>query len=279
MEMEMSSEILDIAAILNRILERASQNLTIEKLLLQLNLDPSNITFDAILQRLVDVTIANINIPNMCALIGAAFYAATFLTPTMVRLRVFGIISSVFFMAYGLIGAVITTFLMYLFLFFVNNLRLLQILKIIKKAQIAAEGDLSMDWLKPFMNQRKYHKGDVVFRKGRLANEMMLITTGKFLVTEIGVELPPGQLMGELGFLTQKNKRTHTVECIEDGAVLTISYDRLLEIYFEYPDFGYYFLRLSSDRLLQNNARLERDVEQYKVKLQAATGMNTHSDL
>ena len=273
--MEMSSEILDIAAVLNRILERAAQNLTIEKLLLQLNLDPSNITFDAVLHRLVDVAIANINIANMCALVGAAFYAATFLTPTMVRLRIFGIISAIFFMAYGLIGAVTTTFLMYLFLFFVNNLRLFQILKILKKARIAAEGDLSMDWLKPFMNQRNYRKGDIIFRKGRPANEMMLITTGKFLVTEIGIELLPGQLMGELGFLTKKNKRTHTVKCIEDGAVLTISYDRLLEIYFEYPDFGYYFLRLSSDRLLENNARLEKNIEQYKLRLEAAAETNT----
>jgi hypothetical protein len=38
----------------------------------------------------------------------------------------------------------------------------------------------------------------------------------------------------------------------------------------DYPDFGYYFLRLASDRLLQNNARLEGIIEQDKVKLQAA---------
>ena len=63
------------------------------------------------------------------------------------------------------------------------------------------------------------------------------------------------------------NKRTQSVECIEDGTVMTISYDRLLEVYFEYPDFGYYFLRLSSERLLQNIARLEGTVEQYKAQL------------
>ena len=39
----------------------------------------------------------------------------------------------------------------------------------------------------------------------------------------------------------------------------------------DYPDFGYYFLRLASDRLLQNTARLEGIVEQHKVKLEAAT--------
>ena len=38
--------------------------------------------------------------------------------------------------------------------------------------------------------------------------------------------------MGELGFLTPDNRRTGTIECVEDGQVLTITYDRLLEIYF-----------------------------------------------
>jgi CRP-like cAMP-binding protein len=54
------------------------------------------------------------------------------------------------------------------------------------------------------------------------------------------------------------------------GEVLTITYDRLLEIYFENPEFGYYFLRLTSDRLIQNIARLEGVIEQNKAKLQAA---------
>jgi hypothetical protein len=51
---------------------------------------------------------------------------------------------------------------------------------------------------------------------------------------------------------------------------LTISYDRLLEVYFEYPDFSYYFLRLSSERLIQNTARLEGIIEQYRAQLEEA---------
>jgi hypothetical protein len=270
----MNSQYLDMAAILDRFVERAAQNLTIEKLLLQLHLDPNNITFDVIFQRLLDITLININIPNMCALVGAGFYAATFLMRTMVPLRVFGIVSALFFMAYGALGGAIATFFMYLLLLPINSLRLFQIVKLVKKARIAVQGDLSVDWLKPFMDRRNYRKGDILFRKGQTAKEMFLTTTGKCLVTEIGIELPPGRLVGELGFLTPKNKRTQTVECIEDGAVLTISYDRLLEVYFEYPDFGYYFLRLSSDRLLQNNARLEGIIEQYKVKLATAAATN-----
>ena len=267
----MNSQYLDMAAILNRFLDRAAQNLTIEKLLIQLHLDPSNITFDAIFHRLVEIVLVNITIPNICALIAAGFYAATFLMRTMVLLRIFGILSALFFMAYGALGGAITTFLMYLCLLPINSVRLYQIVKLDKKARIAVQGDLAVDWLKPFMDKRTYRKGDILFRKGQVAKEMFLTTTGKYLVTEIGVELPPGRLVGELGFLTPNNKRTATVECLEDGAVLTISYDRLLEVYFGYPDFGYYFLRLAADRLLQNNARLEGTIEQYKAKLQAAT--------
>jgi CRP-like cAMP-binding protein len=122
-----------------------------------------------------------------------------------------------------------------------------------------------MEWLKPFMTERKYRKGDKLFRKGDAANEMFLTVSGKFLVSEFSIELPPGSLMGELGFLTPSNRRTATIECIEAGHVLTIEYDKLLEIYFQSPEFGYYFLVLTSQRLLENNARLENMIPQNKA--------------
>jgi Cyclic nucleotide-binding domain len=266
---------LERSDLLHRILERAAQNLTIEKLLFELHVDLNNLSFDEVYHRLIEIILANINIANTCALIGAAFYAVTFLTPTMVRLRVFGILSAVFFMAYGLLGGAISTFLMYFLLLPINSVRLYQIIKLVKKARVAAQGDLSVDWLKPFMDTRSYKKGDVLFHKGDVADELLLTVTGKFLVSEIGVELPPGRLVGEIGFVTYNNKRTQSVECIESGTVMTIGYDRLLEIYFEQPDFGYYFLRLTTDRLLQNIARLEGVIDQYKSKLQAAGAAST----
>ena len=76
--------------------------------------------------------------------------------------------------------------------------------------------------------------------------------------------------MGELGFLTPNNRRTMTIECIEDGQVLAITYERLLEIYFQNPQFGYYFLVLTSRRLLENISRLEADLTQEKAARQTA---------
>jgi len=206
--------------------------------------------------------LANITLANMFALVGAIFFVATLLMQTMVPLRVANIVGCTFFATSGALSGNVATFLLYLLLLPINAVRLRQMLKLVKKARTAAQGDMSMEWLKPFMTGRRYRRGDTLFRKGDAAAEMLLTVTGKFLVKEIGVELPPGRIMGEFGFLTPNNRRTGTVECIEDGQVLTIAYERLLEIYFQNPQFGYYFLVLTSQRLLENISRLEGIIAQ-----------------
>lgn len=97
---------------------------------------------------------------------------------------------------------------------------------------------------------------------------MQLPNVSNGLVREIGVELPPGRLMGELGFLTPNQRRTATVECIEDGQVMAITYERLLEIYFQNPQFGHYFLVLTSQRLLENISRLDGIIAQERAARQ-----------
>jgi len=223
-------------------------------------------TLALIVHRLIDAAFAAINVANMFALMGAIFFVATLLMRTIVPLRIAALISDVFFIAYGIMANSINTFILYCLLLPINSVRLYQMIKLIRKARVSAQGDLSMDWLKPFMIRRTYRKGDVLFRKGQPANEMFFTVSVKLLVTELGIEIPPGRLVGELGFLSPDNRRTGTVECIEEGEVLTMTYDRLLEIYFQNPEFGYYFLRLTSERLLQNIARLEKIIEQSRVK-------------
>ena len=260
---------LDLVAQANGAIDAAIEDI-LNKLLTHLRLEAGNITSEALFQRLVDIALASVTIANILALIGAIFFVATLLMRTMVPLRVTGIISDVFFIGYGVLSGTVTTLILYILLLPINIFRLAQMLSLVKRARVAAQGDLSMDWLKPFMNRRKYGKGDVLFRKGDRANEMFFTVTGKFLVTELGIELPPGRLVGELGFLAPDNRRTQSLECTEDGPVLAITYDRLLEIYFQNPEFGYYFLRLSTERLLQNITRLEGIIDEYKAQAESA---------
>jgi hypothetical protein len=266
----------DMSTTLDRILDTAADNLKVAKILVQLGLDPNNITYDALANRLLEIVLHNITLANMFALVGAIFFVATLLTQTMVPLRVANMIGCVFFAGFGALSGTVTTFLLYLLMVPINAFRLRQMLVLVKKARGATQGDTSMEWLKPFMTERKYRKGDILFRKDDAAHEMLLTVTGKFLVKEIGVELLPGRLMGELGFLTPDNRRTATIECIEAGHVLTITYEKLLEIYFQNPQFGYYFLVLTSQRLLENIARLEGIIAQAKIAPQATAPGGAH---
>ena len=255
----------DMSDTLNRILDAATDNLRVAKILIQMGLDPNNVTYNDIFNRLLEIFVHNITLANMFALAGAIFFVATLLTQTMVPLRVANMIGCLFFAIFGVLSGAITTFLLYLLMIPVNAWRLRQMLALVKKARTATEGDMSMEWLKPFMTQRKYRKGDILMKKGDAAHDMQLTVTGKYRVVEINVEVPPGRLMGELGFLTPDNRRTATIECIEDGQVLTITYEKLLEIYFQNPQFGYYFLVLTSQRLLENLARAEAIIAQNKT--------------
>ena len=270
-----SSSNADFSTILNRILDTAADNLRIAKILVQMGLDPNNITYDALLNRLLEIVLANITLANMFAVIGATFLVATLLMHTMVPLRIANMAGCTFFVVFGALSGSVGTFILYLLFLPINAIRLRQMLKLIKRARIATAGDTSLEWLKPFMTERKYRKGDILMKKGDAANEMLLTVTGKFLVTEFSIELPPGSVMGELGFLTPNKRRTATIECIEGGHVLTIEYDKLLEIYFQNPEFGYYFLILTSHRLLENNAKLEEIIAQNKIAPPIAVASGT----
>jgi hypothetical protein len=215
------------------------------------------------------------DLANFLGLVGGLCYVASLYLKTMVPLRIVAIVSNCFFMGYGLLAKQLPTIVLYAVLLPINFVRLIQMQQLIKRARVASQGDLSMEWLKPFMKKRNCKKGAVLFRKGDAAHEMFYIVSGRYLVTELGVELPPGKLMGELGFLAPDNKRTGTVECLEDGEVLRLDYDTLRELYFQNPEFGFYFLRLTSERMLQNIARLERELEEHKVRISAEAASGT----
>ena len=195
---------------------------------------------------------------NVLGVIGALFYVASMSMKTVIPLRITSIISAVFLLGAGILSHSLPAIVLYAMLLPVHSIRLYQMLELIKRVRAAAGSDLSMNWLRPYMKKRKYRKGDILFRKGDIADEMFLVSSGKYLVPELNIELGPGEIFGEMGLLTTGYQRTRTVECIETGHVMTIPYDEVRALYFENPEFGFYFLRLSSGRLLHILARAEQ---------------------
>lgn len=194
-------------------------------------------------------------------------YITSHYMKTMVPLRLCEIGSNALFVVYGALYPSWPTLALYGILVPLNSLRLYEMLQLIKKVRTAAQGDLSMDWLKPFMHKHSFKQGAILFKKGDHAEELFYIVSGRCRVIELAVELSAGHMVGELGFLTPEHQRTQTVECIDDVEMLTISYDKVRELYFQNPSFGFYFLRLVSERLLQNVGRMERLIEAQNQKV------------
>ena len=130
----MKSSIADLSTILDRILDKAAENLRIAKIFAQLGLDPNSITYDALFDRLLEIVIANITLANMFALFGAFFFVATLLTHTMVPLRIANMVGCSFFVAFGALSGNVATFFLYLLLLPINAFRLHQMLNLVKKA-------------------------------------------------------------------------------------------------------------------------------------------------
>ena len=189
--------------------------------------------------------------------VAGALYIASHYMKTMVPLRMCEIASNALFVVYGAMYPSYPTLALYGIMIGLNSLRLYEMLELIKKVREASSGDLSIEWLKPFMHKHVFQKGNTLFHKGDPADEMFYIVSGRVLLKEINIELKPGTLIGEIGFLTPGHTRTQTIECLDEVHALTISYDKVSELYFQNPSFGFYFLKLTSQRLLQNVSRLE----------------------
>jgi hypothetical protein len=212
-----------------------------------------------------DFLMSLITLANVMGIIGGIFHIASISMKTVIPLRIAGIASALFFLCSGIFAHSLPAIFLYALLLPLNSVRLYQMIDLIKKVRRATSSDMSMDWLKPFMTRRSYRQGDVIFREGDPANEMFLAVKGKYRLAALDIELDPGNVFGEIGLLTSGYHRTETVECVESGQVLTITYDEVRELYFENPEFGFYFLRLIGNRLLQNLARAE---ERLAVELQ-----------
>jgi CRP/FNR family cyclic AMP-dependent transcriptional regulator len=179
--------------------------------------------------------------------LAALITLATFYMKTMIPLRIAGIASNFVWIAYGALAGVYPPLVLHVLLLPLNFIRLQQMITLVNRVRAVTQDDPSMSWLRPFMGERWARAGEVLFRKDDPAGEMFYILGGRYLLRETGL-LSPGQ------------KRTQTLQCIEEGRLLAISYDRLKQLFIQNPQFGFFFLRLTTARLFANLAFLEAEV-------------------
>ena len=199
------------------------------------------------------------------SLFAAFFVVATYTMRTMIPLRVCGILANIVFIAFAIPMRNYPTILLHGLLLPLNAYRLHQMLQLVRDVKKSVSSDLSMEWLKPFMVERYCKAGEALFYKDEPAEDMFYIVSGKFRLIESGIALPVGAIVGELGMLTPGNTRTQSLECLEAGTVLSVSYQQVQELYVQNPEFGFYFLKLASARLLQNIENLQDRLADYTI--------------
>jgi hypothetical protein len=196
------------------------------------------------------------------ALFASVFVVASTTMRTMIPLRVFGILTNIVLISTAIPTHNYLIILVQSGVLVLNSYRLHQMLQLVRDVKKSVNGDLSMEWLKPFMTEHKCAAGQALFYKGEKAESMLYIVSGRFRLVESGIEMPIGAIVGELGMLSPSNTRTQTLECVEAGTILSVSYTKVEELYVQNPEFGFYFLRLASARLFQNIDTLEQRLAQ-----------------
>ena len=95
--------------------------------------------------------------------------------------------------------------------------------------------------------------GDLLFRRGDDSHKMYLIREGAVFLEELGHTLAAGDMFGEIGLLSEHNRRMATAVCVGRTHLLSITRDQVTQLFFQNPEFGFFLMRLVTGRLMKNS--------------------------
>ncbi len=195
------------------------------------------------------------------AALGASLVVAGAFVRTMIPLRWLAVGGNIGFLLFGVLHPSPTAFLVSAALLPINLYRVREMTRLTRRISATeAAANLSGLWLKPYMKARKLRAGQVLCRKGNRANHLYMLAEGRLELVEIGREIPPGRIFGEIALFSPARRRTNTVRCITPCTVLTIDEDTVKQLYYQNPAFGFHLIGLVA-------ARLSEDVERAEFRL------------
>jgi CRP-like cAMP-binding protein len=195
----------------------------------------------------------------------AAWFAAllvfsSFFMKTMIPLRVVAITSNIAFatyallgLKYGIFGRVYPILVLHSSLLPLNVLRLRQIKGLINAVNKASRSE-TFESLIPYMRSERHSRGETLFSKGDAADKLYLIEEGSIFMPELGKRLSDGAVFGEVGLFAPQSVRTVSALCEQDCRLHAIAKDRVLELYYENPQFGFFLIRMISALVQETNA-------------------------
>lgn len=112
-------------------------------------------------------------------------------------------------------------------------------------------GELVLDWLLPHVGHRRLKQGDILFRKGDPGQELFYLQRGRMSLDDIGVEMGPGQIFGEVGVFAPERTRTSTARCLTDVELFCLNSEQVKSIYYLNPQFALHIVTLLAQRLVE----------------------------
>jgi CRP/FNR family transcriptional regulator, cyclic AMP receptor protein len=188
--------------------------------------------------------------------LASALVLTTFCMKTMIPLRYAAICSNVAFIVYGFYDHLYPVLFLHIILLPLNVWRAVQLLRLIRRVEAASKGDLSADWMKPFMKDSQAKAGEIIFNRGDHADRLYMILAGDIHLEQIDHTLHAGDLLGEIGLFSADHQRTQTARALSDVHLLWISEGELAQVCYQNPGIAFYFLRLTTNRLIANVSNL-----------------------
>jgi CRP/FNR family cyclic AMP-dependent transcriptional regulator len=177
----------------------------------------------------------------------ASLYAAQ--SKTIVPLRTAAIVANCLAMIYSFMHGTYPTFALNAILLPINTWRLHAMMNLIRKIDIATQGDLNAEWLLPYTRPKNFKAGHILMKRGEYATAAFYVVSGEVEVLEINATFGKGTLLGEIGLFTPDGGRSMTVRCKTDVQTAVIDYDQFKELYFQNPQFGFRLLHLIVARM------------------------------
>jgi len=168
---------------------------------------------------------------------------------TMMPLRAAAVVANFFGMLYCWSEAIYSIFLLNAALLSLNAFRLYSMRKLIRNIDAAIKGDLSADWLLPYMRPKTFKAGENMMTRREYASAAYYIVSGEVEIVETGETFGKGTLLGEIGLFAPDGRRMITVRCKTQVQTAKIDYDRFKELYFQNPQFGFHLIHLVVARL------------------------------
>jgi CRP-like cAMP-binding protein len=104
----------------------------------------------------------------------------------------------------------------------------------------------------PYMKTEVHPRGTVLFRQGDPADQLYMIQEGRVHFPEIDKRIGAGEVFGEVGLFASQSVRALTAVCEEPCRLSAISRDKVLELYYQNPKFGFFLIRLVSGLVLED---------------------------